>query len=172
MIRAQNSESVSHNDLVELILARRDRTSLKRRLYRNSHRPDPNPFPHARRALPYMRRSLAPMAYEMARALWSLAREGQYEESATTDTAFRRSADIASVRIRCVIPAVIQSSCAYATPKFIPPLSGPRLQRTATTPDRRTPVECGWLGGHLGRDQLRQVDDAHVTHGRVCPRLR
>ena len=60
--------------------------------------------------------------HEMARALWSLARQGQYEENATTDTAF----GFGGYRIRANSMRDTRGNSIVLRlrdPKFIPPLS-------------------------------------------------
>lgn len=114
-------DSVSHNDLVEMVLhdaiaknssdvyiaVHTDRTQIHFRTH----------------GVRYLHSEISRSdGHEMARALWSLARSGQYEENATTDTAF----GFAGYRIRANSMRDTRGNSIVLRlrdPKFIPPLA-------------------------------------------------
>lgn len=85
-VRTQH-ESVSHNDLVEMVL--HDAVARKSSDVYIAIHTDRTQIHFRTHGVRYLHSEISRQdGHEMARALWSLAREGQFEENATTDTAF------------------------------------------------------------------------------------
>ena len=114
-------KSASHNALVEMVL----NDAIARRssdVYIAIHT-DRTQIHFRTHGVRYLHSEISRSdGHEMARALWSLARQGQYEENATTDTAF----GFGGFRIRANSMRDTRGNSIVLRlrdPKFIPPLS-------------------------------------------------
>lgn len=141
-VRSQH-ETVSHNDLVEMVL--HDAIAQKSSdvyIAIHAHRTQIHFRTHGVR---YLHSEISNKdGKEMARALWSLARSGQHDERATTDTSF----GFGGFRVRAnSMPDVRGNSIVLRLrdPKFIPPLSGLGYNVT----QQRQIDELQWSAGGL-----------------------
>ena len=136
-------ESVSHNDLVEMVLDDAiDRKSSDVYIAIHTERTQIHFRTHGVR---YLHAEISTTdGNEMARALWSLAREGQYSSGSTTDTAF----SFRDFRVRGnSMPEVRGNSIVLRLrdPGFIPPLTDLGYSRR----QQRQIDELRWSAGGL-----------------------
>lgn len=114
-------ESVSHNDLVEMVL--HDAIAHKSSDIYIAIHTNRTQIHFRTHGVRYLHSEISRTdGLEMARALWSLARSGQYEEHATTDSAFGFS----GVRVRANSIRDTRGNSIVLRlrdPDFIPPLS-------------------------------------------------
>ena len=114
-------ESVSHNDLVEMVL--HDAITRKSSDVYIAIHTDRTQIHFRTHGVRYLHSEISRTdGHEMARALWSLARSGQYEENGTTDTAF----GFGGYRIRANSMRDVRGNSIVLRlrdPGFIPPLS-------------------------------------------------
>lgn len=119
-VRTQH-ESVSHNDLVEMVL--HDAIARKSSDIYIAIHTDRTQIHFRTHGVRYLHSEISRQdGHEMARALWSLAREGQYEENTTTDTAF----GFGGIRVRANSMRDVRGNSIVLRlrdPKFLPPLS-------------------------------------------------
>lgn len=120
VVQAQH-ESVSHNDLVEMVL--HDAIARKSSDIYIAIHTDRTQIHFRTHGVRYLHSEISRQdGLEMARALWSLAREGQYEENTTTDTAF----GFGGIRVRANSMRDVRGNSIVLRlrdPKFLPPLS-------------------------------------------------
>ncbi|MCY4128844.1 MAG: ATPase, T2SS/T4P/T4SS family [Gammaproteobacteria bacterium] len=114
-------ESTSHNDLVEMVL--HDAIARKSSDIYIAVHTDRTQIHFRTHGVRYLHSEISRTdGHEMARALWSLARQGQYEENATTDTAF----SFGGYRVRANSMRDTRGNSIVLRlrdPKFIPPLA-------------------------------------------------
>ena len=114
-------DSVSHNDLVEMVL--HDAITRKSSDVYIAIHSDRTQIHFRTHGVRYLHSEISRAdGHEMARALWSLARSGQYEENATTDTAF----GFGGFRIRANSMRDVRGNSIVLRlrdPGFIPPLA-------------------------------------------------
>lgn len=114
-------ESVSHNDLVEMVL--HDAIARKSSDVYIAIHTDRTQIHFRTHGVRYLHSEISRTdGHEMARALWSLARSGQYEENGTTDTAF----GFGGFRVRANSMRDVRGNSIVLRlrdPGFIPPLS-------------------------------------------------
>ena len=141
-VRTQH-ESVSHNDLVEMVL--HDAIGRKSSDVYIAIHTDRTQIHFRTHGVRYLHSEISRKdGLEMARALWSLAREGQYEENATTDTAF----GFGGIRVRANSMRDVRGNSIVLRlrdPKFLPPLAD--LGYSAT--QQRQIEELQWSAGGL-----------------------
>ena len=114
-------ESISHNDLVEMVL--HDAIARKSSDVYIAIHTDRSQIHFRTHGVRYLHSEISRQdGLEMARALWSLAREGQYDEKATTDTAF----GFGGFRVRANSMRDVRGNSIVLRlrdPRFLPPLS-------------------------------------------------
>ena len=136
-------ESVSHNDLVEMVL--HDAIARKSSDVYIAIHTDRTQIHFRTHGVRYLHSEISRAdGHEMARALWSLARQGQYEANATTDTAF----DFGGYRVRANSMRDTRGNSIVLRlrdPKFIPPLADLGYNTT----QQRQIDELQWSPGGL-----------------------
>ena len=136
-------ESVSHNDLVEMVL--HDAIARKSSDVYIAIHTDRTQIHFRTHGVRYLHSEISRKdGHEMARALWSLAREGQYEENATTDTAF----SFRGFRIRANSMRDVRGNSIVLRlrdPRFLPPLA----DLGYSVPQKRQIDELQWSAGGL-----------------------
>lgn len=141
-VRTQH-ESVSHNDLVEMVL--HDAIGRKSSDVYIAIHTDRTQIHFRTHGVRYLHSEISRLdGLEMARALWSLAREGQYEENATTDTAF----GFDGIRVRANSMRDVRGNSIVLRlrdPKFLPPLA----DLGYSAPQQRQIEELQWSAGGL-----------------------
>ena len=119
-VRAHH-DPVSHNDLVEMVL--HDAITRKSSDVYIAIHTDRTQIHFRTHGVRYLHSEISRAdGHEMARALWSLARSGQYEENATTDTAF----GFGGFRIRANSMRDVRGNSIVLRlrdPGFMPPLA-------------------------------------------------
>lgn len=141
-VRAHH-ESVSHNDLVEMVL--HDAIARKSSDVYIAIHTDRTQIHFRTHGVRYLHSEISRKdGQEMARALWSLAREGQYEENATTDTAF----SFGGFRVRANSMRDVRGNSIVLRlrdPRFLPPLA----DLGYSGPQQRQIDELQWSAGGL-----------------------
>ena len=141
-VRAHH-ESVSHNDLVEMVL--HDAIARKSSDVYIAIHSDRTQIHFRTHGVRYLHSEISRKdGHEMARALWSLAREGQYEENATTDTAF----SFGGFRVRANSMRDVRGNSIVLRlrdPRFLPPLA----DLGYSCPQQRQIDELQWSAGGL-----------------------
>ncbi len=141
-VRAHH-ESVSHNDLVEMVL--HDAIARKSSDVYIAIHTDRTQIHFRTHGVRYLHSEISRKdGQEMARALWSLAREGQYEENATTDTAF----SFGGFRVRANSMRDVRGNSIVLRlrdPRFLPALA----DLGYSSPQQRQIDELQWSAGGL-----------------------
>ena len=136
-------DAVSHNDLVEMVL--HDAISRKASDVYIAIHTNRTQIHFRTHGVRYLHSEISRAdGFEMARALWSLARQGQYEENATTDTAF----GFGGFRVRANSMRDIRGNSIVLRlrdPRFIPPLS----ELGYSAKQQRQIDELQWSAGGL-----------------------